>query len=269
MGTPAPADWEAIGRQLRSYPPHSLWRTYCDRLNQQWLARHLDGRRFDGVLKTDAFDEAVGEGVFPVLHEVAQRVYAMDVSPSTSRLAAIRCRRLALVTCDIRKLPFGGQSFGLVVSLSTLDHFASVSEMEGAVRCLYHVLRPGGRLLMTLDNLSNPLVWLRNSIAPQILKESRLVPFPVGVTLHPGQLRELLERVGFEVEDLTTLMHVPRAPAVAWAALLDRLGKSSLRDLSCRAFLALELLSHLPTARWTGNYIAVSCTKGSSTLPSK
>jgi SAM-dependent methyltransferase len=193
----------------------------------------------------------------------------MDVSASTCRLAAGRCSALLPVACDVRKLPFDADSFDLVVSLSTLDHFASVPEMEAAVRCLYRVLRPGGRLLITLDNLSNPLVRLRNSLPPRILQKVGLMPFPVGATLHPGQLRTLLEKVGFEVQDLTTLMHVPRAPAVALAALLDRLDESFLRSLCCRAWLSLELLSHLPTSRWTGNYVAASCSKGSSTAPSK
>ncbi len=269
MGTPAPADWEAIGRQLETFPARSLWRTYCDALNRRWLEKQLRGEKFDAAVKTDAFDEAVGDGVYPVLQKVAGRLYAMDVSASTCRLAAGRCSGLLPVACDVRKLPFDEDLFDLVVSLSTLDHFTSISEMEAALRCLHRVLRPGGRLLITLDNLSNPLVWLRNSLPPRILQKVGLVPFPVGATLHPGQLRALLEKVGFEVQDLTTLMHVPRAPVVALAALLDRLDESFFRSLCCRAWLSLELLSQLPTSRWTGNYVAASCSKGSSTPPSK
>jgi SAM-dependent methyltransferase len=268
MGTPTPADWGAIGLRLNSHPADSLWRAYCDRLNRQWLTRHLGGQRFQAALKTDAFDEAVGEGACPLLGEVAERVFAMDISASTCRLATER-RPMFAVACDVRKLPFAGDSFDLVISLSTLDHFASVVEMEEALRCVHRVLRPEGRLLLTLDNLSNPLVRLRNAVYPRIFKGSRLVPFPVGVTVSPEQLRLMLERAGFQVRNLTTLMHILRVPAVALAALLDRVGGPSVKRLSSGALLAFEFLSQLPTARWTGNYIAVACSKGSRTLPSK
>ncbi|MCC7175509.1 MAG: class I SAM-dependent methyltransferase [Bryobacterales bacterium] len=262
MRAPNPAGWEAVGRELRLYPSHSLWRTYCDRLNRQWLTGLLGRSSFDAALKTDAFDEAVGEGVYQVLRGAARKGYLMDVSPSTCSQAAARCGGLAAAACDIRRLPFREESLDLVISLSTLDHFSSVVEIEQALRSIYRVLRPGGRLLLTLDNLSNPLVRLRNSVPARLLEKTGLVPFPVGVTLCSRQLRGLLERVGYRVESLGTLMHVPRAPAVAWAGLLDRWNWASARGASCRAFLALEFLSRLPTARWTGNYIAAACSKG-------
>ncbi len=269
MERPAAADWEQIGRDLERRPAHSIWRTYCDGLNRDWLEKQLPAHRFQAALKTDAFDEAVGDGAYPALQRAAERVYAMDISASTCRLAIARWPRLAAAASDVRNLPFGDDSFDLILSLSTLDHFASISEIEKALRCLYRVLRPGGCLLLTLDNLSNPFVWLRNSLPQQSLRSFGLVPYPVGATLCPDQLRELLESAGFEVRDLRTLMHVPRAPAVALAGLLDKVDGSLAEGVFCRVHRWFELLAKLPTARWTGNYIAVSCSKGNRTLRSK
>ena len=169
---------------------------------------------------------------------------------------------MAAAVSDVRDLPFCDDSFDLILSISTLDHFASTSEIELALRGLFRVLRPGGCLLITLDNLSNPFVRFRNSLPWQVLKTSRLVPYPVGVTLRPGQLRELLERIGFEVQGFRTLMHVPRAPAVLLAGLLDRAAGSLAGRSFCRLHRWFELLSKLPTWRWTGYYTAVSCCKG-------
>lgn len=266
---PSDPDWERIGRDLKRQPACSIWRTYCDGLNRDWLEKQLPARRLAAALKTDSFDEAVGDGAYPSLQHAAERVYAMDISASTCRLAVNRWPRLAAAVSDVRNLPFGGDSFDLILSLSTLDHFASISEVETALGCLWRVLRPGGCLLLTLDNLSNPLVRLRNSLPRRLLKSSRIVPYPVGITLRPGQLRELLERTGFEVRDLRTLMHVPRAPAVVLAGLLDKAGGSLAGRIFCRIHWWFELLSKLPTWRWTGNYIAVSCCKGKRTLRSK
>ena len=266
---PAWTDWEEIGRDLKWHPARSIWRTYCDGLNRNWLEKQLPGHRLQAALKTDAFDEAVGDGVYPSLRRAAERVYAMDISLSTCRLAINRWPRLTAAVSDVRNLPFGDDSFDLILSLSTLDHFASISEIEAALGCLCRVLRPGGCLLLTLDNLSNPFVRFRNSLPRRFLQSFGLVPYPVGITLRPGQLRELLERTGFEVRDLRALMHVPRAPAVALAGLFDKVGGSLAGRIFCRVHLWFELLSKLPTWRWTGNYIAVSCCKGNRTLRSK
>ena len=269
MGRPAAADWEQIGRDLERLPASSAWRTYCGGLNRDWLEKQLSARRFQAALKTDAFDEAVGDGAYPALRRAAERVYAMDISASTCRLAVNRWPRLAAAVSDVRNLPFGDDSFDHILSLSTLDHFASLAEIETALDCLCRVLQPGGCLLLTLDNLSNPFVRLRNSLPRRFLKRFRLVPYPVGITLRPGQLRELLESSGFDILDLRSLMHVPRAPAVALAGLLDRAGGSLGGRIFCRIHRWFELLSKLPTWRWTGNYIAVSCCKGNRTLRSK
>jgi SAM-dependent methyltransferase len=269
MGHPAATDWEQIGRDLDRRPASSTWRTYCDGLNRDWLEKQLPARRLQAALKTDAFDEAVGDGAYPALQRAAERVYAMDISGSTCRLAVNRWPQLAAAVSDVRNLPFGDDSFDLILSLSTLDHFASLAEIESALGCLCRVLQPGGCLLLTLDNLSNPLVHLRNSLPRWFQKRFGLVPYPVGVTLRPGQLRQLLESAGFDILDLRTLMHVPRAPAVALAGLLDKAGGSLGGRIFCRIHRRFELLSKLPTWRWTGNYIAVSCCKGNRTLRSK
>ena len=261
--------WEEAGRELTRRPASSLWRRYCDLLNQSWLRRRLPDRTYGAVLKTDLFDEAVGEGVYAPLQARTARFCGIDISTSTCRLATARYARLAATVADVRCLPFADESFDLVVSLSTLDHFASTSEIESAVRCLYRVLRPEGYLLVTLDNLSNPLVWIRNCIPWRMLEKLRLVPYPVGVTLHAAGLRKVLADVGFEVQHLGTLMHVLRAPAVWLGRSLEGAGDSWTGRLFCRALLWFEFLSRLPTARWTGNYIAVCCSKGSNTLLSK
>src|SRR5205085_1532177 len=71
---------------------------------------------------------------------------------------------------------------------------------------------PGGLAVVTLDNPRNPLVALRNALPFRPLV---LVPYYVGATLGPRGLGAALESVGFAVEELAAVMHVPRIAARA------------------------------------------------------
>jgi len=251
-------DWREIGLSLRPGPSPTLWRTFCDALNLAWLCPRLADRRWKAALKTDAYDEAVGEGVHAQLRDAAEWTCWMDASEPVCRLAAVRYPHLASVACDVRRLPFPPGAFDQIVSLSTLDHFASIGELEGALDCLYGVLEPGGCLLLTLDNLENPVIRLRNALSWRFLHRFGLLPYPVGATVGAAGLHRLLEQAGFEVRHTTTLMHVPRAPAVALAAVLNKVSAPWARRLFRRVCMSFEVLAKLPTARWTAHYTAVT-----------
>jgi SAM-dependent methyltransferase len=231
-------------------------------LNRRWLARQIpSGWRSDFTLKTDAFDEAAGEGAYPLLKQTARRVCLMDISPSVCRAARHRYEDVDALAGDVAHPAFAGGSFDLVVSLSTLDHLDSREDILGALRRIYAILRPGGRLLITLDNTGNPVVWIRNALPNRILRASGLVPYPIGVSLSPGRFRQALAEAGFEVQQLDIIMHIPRPLAVALADIVERSPWTAAKRWFCSALLAFECLSKLPTARCTGNYIAACCRK--------
>ena len=96
------------------------------------------------------------------------------------------------------------------------------------------VLKTGGCLLATLDNLNNPVVRLRNATPWWLLRRSGLVPYPAGATVRLGEFCRLLQRVGFEISEIRTLMHVPRSPAVLLARLLYKLGKDRFTKPFCK-----------------------------------
>ena len=69
------------------------------------------------------------------------------------------------------------------VYLSTLDHFEDAAQIEVALGELHRVLRPGGHLVLTLDNPANPLIRLRNALPEAWARRTGLSPFAVGATL--------------------------------------------------------------------------------------
>jgi SAM-dependent methyltransferase len=123
----------------------------------------------------------------------------------------------ALVT-DVRHLGLREGVFDVVVSPSTLDHFEARADYLQALRELAWVLRPGGLLVITLDNpwnpLYHPLRWL---------SRSGLAPFPLGYTPSVTRLERDLRGVGLEPEARDWLLHNPRGLSTLLFLGLQRL----------------------------------------------
>jgi SAM-dependent methyltransferase len=232
----------------------TLWRAHSDAVNARLLRRWLP-ERSRRALKTDLFDEAVTDGLYPAIAERAERVTGIDVSEATVRSAGARHPGLRVLQADVRRLPFGDAEFNTVVSTSTLDHFPTHEDLLAGVRELHRVLEPGGRLVITLDNRANPVVALRNALPYGLLHRVGLVPYYVGATLGPRGLRRALVEAGFDVLELRAIMHCPRVAAVLAARLVHRRGERAQRAF-LRSLLAWEPLGRLPTSRFSGYFIA-------------
>ena len=237
-----------------------LWRTFSDTVNRNLLDRWVCVSRDTSILKTDVFDEVVGEGVCTHLAARARQVVAIDISVAAVEAARLRHPAVEVVRADVRRLPFGKASFDAVVSLSTLDHFHTRGDIEAALRELHRALKPNGQLVLTLDNPGNPLIALRNSLPPTLLRRLGLVPYFVGATLGPRALCRALTRTGFEVRKLETTVHFPRALAVPLArALSSRPSRSQRRFLEL--LLAAERATAWPTRLVTGHFLAAEAVR--------
>jgi SAM-dependent methyltransferase len=258
---PTRGRWESAVRPLVAAHDGRLWREHSDAVNGALVERWLGEGPCERILKTDLFDEAMGTGLHPLLERRARRVVAIDVAPSVLAAAKARHPGLDVVAADVRQLPFADASFDVVVSNSTLDHFDTRAEIRDALAGLHRLLRPGGRLVLTLDNLRHPSVALRNALPFSWLRRMGLVAYPVGATLGPAGLRRTLAETGFEVVDVAALLHCPRAIAVRRARTIERLEAPAARDRFLRRLARWESLATLPTRFLTGHYVGVLARK--------
>lgn len=230
----------------------------------EWIRRNSPpGLPIQTVLKTDLFEEAYGQDelLFSLPFDGGLKI-ALDVSASTVTRAADRGRDRGclFLNADVRQLPLRDKRVDVVLSNSTLDHFDTEQEIEQSVCELARVLKPGGILLITLDNPSNPLFFLLRAAVPWSGLRFRL-----GKTLSQRQLLRLLDRAGLELQSTDWLIHNPRFLSTLLFLLLRRL-LGDRADPPIRWLLAaFSKLDSWPTRPLTGVFIA-ACARKPPTL---
>lgn len=252
--------WNTVAIEWQAHRAE-IWRAHSDAVYASLLDRWLPRKGLDRILKTDLFDEAVSGGLYPVLAARAGRVIGIDVAHVMARQAVERHAAIGAAGADVRSLPFADGTFDAVVSLSTLDHFAAAADLEAGIAELGRVLCQGGTLILTLDNLANPLIRLRNFLPFALVHGAGLVPYFVGETCTPRAAAALVGAHGFRVDELTTVLHVPRVAAVPAAALVGRRAGAGARDRFLLHLRAWERLAGWPTRALTGHYVAIRATR--------
>jgi ubiquinone/menaquinone biosynthesis C-methylase UbiE len=228
--------WDEIAETQDALP--AGWRRHARAEHLRLVAAWADVR--GRWLKTDLFEERAAErALLPALATAAW--IGIDVSGAVA--AQARAHTASPVTvADVRALPFRPAAFDGALSTSTLDHFDQRSDITAALREIRRVLVPGGRLILTLDNPRNPLVWLRNALPPSIASRTGLVPFAVGETLDAREGRDALVASGFAVDAVTHLLHAPHVAGTRPARFgwyersvlprTERLGRTRLAPFS-------------------------------------
>ena len=249
--------WNQVSDDFTESRRHLLWRAHSDQVNTQLLENLMQEKQFGRVLKTDLFDESLTAGLYPCLAGHAEEVHGMDLSESCIRQAARRYPEMKTYRADIRETEFADGSFDGVVSTSTLDHIQFAEELEQALGEIHRILKPGGELFITMDNLQNPAIWLRNMLPYRWLGKSGLVPYFVGHTVTRNGLHRLLEQTGFCTRDSRPVLHCPRVLAVPYSEMVRKRGNSGSQDRLLERLLAWERLERWPCSWFTAHFVAV------------
>jgi SAM-dependent methyltransferase len=229
------------------------------RVHQELVRRWSRGVSPRTVLKTDVFEEANGDDriLFDLFPSEAHAV-GMDIAPGY--LAAARKRApengFSFVRTDVRACAFATGSFDLVLSNSTLDHFATRGELRAALKELVRILRPGGVLIVTLDNPENPMYALLRWVTGR-----NWTPFVLGETASIRQLNTWLAECGVEITANEWLIHNPRLISTGLFMILRKLF-GRFADPPVRTLLWMfALAARLPTRRFSACFVAACARK--------
>ena len=258
--------WDSIGAEWIRNKQDLLWRRHSDAVNIRLFLRWMGVVAYDLILKTDLFDEAVAVGLAPAIKGRCRRLIGMDISGSVT-VAAKGKVGIPALTADVRSLPFPAETFEVIISNSTLDHFQDFADLVQALREFHRVLRQSGQLWITLDNASNPLIAMRNAMPFELLRKIGLVPYFVGVTCTYTQFRQTLVAAGFDVEEIGAVLHCPRAFSVRLTRFASRYFSPSFQGRVLEFLNGFERAGEWPTKYRTGHFLSARVKKRASQVP--
>jgi SAM-dependent methyltransferase len=216
------------------------------------------------ILKTDLFAEALCPSrafLWDIL-KTESNLVGIDISAEIVCQARARATQYApnssaeYVRCDVRQLPFISNSFDLIISDSSLDHFRRKDSIITALFELSRVLKLGGTLIITMDNKNNPTeslfrLWISLGLAP----------FFSGETYSVRELEQVLARVGLHVVDDTAIIHNPRFFTRSLIGCLRKVAPTRFDHWIRRSLVFLDSLENRKTKHLTAQFIAVKAMK--------
>ncbi|MFH1415451.1 MAG: class I SAM-dependent methyltransferase [Elusimicrobiota bacterium] len=225
------------------------------------VKRWAGGLAGEKILKTDLREEAYGTDEILFSPEYAEsEVFGIDISEKTVNIAMDRSRSKGLKhiykMADVRNIPFYDNSFDMIFSTSTLDHFNSDEELVEALTELKRVIKPGGKLIITYNNKSN----CNFRLMLKIEKMMRRVDY-TAQTHTASELKGIIESTGWTVEDIDYCVHII-SPANTLLLLMRKYVNDELADrfsqlcLLYAGWAGKRKFLKVPTA-W---FVAASCT---------
>jgi SAM-dependent methyltransferase len=144
------------------------------------VVEHYLGKRVAYVLahcpRGRALDVGCGTGALAA--RLATTGYAtVGIDPSEGMLDVLRRRAPAVraVGGSGSSLPFGDDSFDVVVSVAVMHHIAAADDVRATLREMVRVARPSGRVLVWDHNPRNPYWGRIMARVPQDTGEERLI----------------------------------------------------------------------------------------------
>ena len=142
--------WNNVGTNFPSLKGAESTDYYfqCERTLCSEYFPKLNGQR---IFKTDLWDEAKNTEILKWMAEQGARPWGIDIAFDTVEKAkqVLRDHRPAFAMSDVQALPFPSNTFDLIYSMGTIEHFP---DFRVAVDELFRVLRPGGTAIIGVPN---------------------------------------------------------------------------------------------------------------------
>ena len=210
-----PADyvvfWDDVAANFPSLKGAASTEYYfeCERLLYAQFFPPLRNRL---LFKTDLWDEAKNTEILRWAADQGARPAGVDIALGIVQQATqvFHGCNPAFAVADIRAIPFRSDSFDLVYSMGTIEHFP---EYDVSLREIFRVLKPGGTAIIGVPNKLDPFL---RPLMVFLLQRCGLYAYGNEKSFSASALRRLLESHGFRVRATSGILFIP-----GWLRMLD------------------------------------------------
>lgn len=159
-------------------------------------------------------DCGCGDGLYlKIIRELGNyKIIGFDLNDDSLKLAQdISGKSVPFVQGDITRLPFEDSCFDKIFSTEVLEH---LTDDSSGLKEIYRVLKPGGKLIVTVPNhnypfLWDPLNWVSERLSGKHIKSGLFAGiWNMHLRLYyPNEIESLVEKSGFKVEAVELLTH--------------------------------------------------------------
>lgn len=253
------AFWNDVGESFPSLKGAASTRYYfeCERWLFEAFFPPLRGR---SLFKTDLWDEAKNTEILRWAAQQGARPFGVDIAFEIAREArrVLESHRPGLVVSDIRALPFRNDSFELIYSMGTIEHFA---DSDVAAQEIFRVLKPGGTAIVGVPNKLDPFL---RPLLVHVLNKLEMYVYGMEKSFTAAGLRRLLEATGLRVTAVSGILFIP-----GWLRMLDLLCHTRFPRLAGITGWLVQpfrwLYRRVPAVRRHGYLIACVASKPAST----
>jgi SAM-dependent methyltransferase len=203
--------WNDVGGNFPSLKQAASTRYYfeCERALCERFFPPLQGLL---VLKSDLWDEAKNTEILLWMAQQGARPAGIDIAYNIVHQAkkVLADYRPRLAAADVRSLPFPENTFDLIYSMGTIEHFA---DYGAAVRELHRVLKPSGIAIIGVPNKLDPFL---RPLLVSLWNAFGTYPYGVEKSFTSRALRRLLESAGFQPIGRSGILFMP-----GWLRMLD------------------------------------------------
>lgn len=173
----------------------------------EYLSEQIPDLSEKTLLKTDLYEEAKGSDQLLFRNEFKiSNNFGFDISPYLVHSCSKKNNNFSnMFFCsDVLNLSIKDNSFDIILSVSTLDHFTSEKVFLKSINELLRVLKPGGNFILILDNKFS-LFALSNYVKIAI----GMLPFSLGKTFTLRQLKKMSFDFDVELTNVEYKLHAP------------------------------------------------------------
>jgi SAM-dependent methyltransferase len=184
--------------------PSTQYYLYCEQTLFESFFPDLEGKK---LFKTDLWDEAKNTRILKWAADQGSEVYGLDISypvaKDTRDLFRGSASKNSIIVSDLRQIAFGSESFDLIYSMGTIEHF---KEYRQALEEIYRVLKKGGRAIIGVPNKWDPFL---RPVMVTFLYWLNLYGYGYEKSFSMRALERMLRDVGFETLQRSGILFMP------------------------------------------------------------